>query len=113
MWRVTVKGLLTHKLRFALTALAVLLGVAFMSGTMVLTDTIRKTFDDLFADVYAGTDAWVRSKDVLEGEFGLPDQRGRISADLVPEIDDVEGVDVAEGTLQFYAQLVGKDGDTV
>ncbi len=113
MWKVTRKGLLAHKLRFALTALAVLLGVAFMSGTMVLTDTIRKTFDDLFTDVYAGTDAWVRSHDVLEGEFGMPDQRGRISADLLPEVEAVDGVETAEGSLQFYAQLVGKDGDTI
>lgn len=113
MWKVTRKGLRAHKLRFALTALAVLLGVAFMSGTMVLTDTIRKTFDDLFADVYEGTDAWVRSRDVIEGDFGLPDQRGRISAGLVPEVEAVDGVETAEGSLQFFAQLVDRNGDTI
>jgi putative ABC transport system permease protein len=113
VWKVTRKGLRAHKLRFALTALAVLLGVAFMSGTMVLTDTIRKTFDDLFADVYAGTDAYVRARDELSGEFGLPDQRDRIPAGLLTEVEAVDGVETAEGTLQFYAQLVGKDGDTI
>ena len=51
---------LAHKLGCSLTALAVVLGVAFMAGTLVLTDTISKTFDDLFADVYRGTDAVVR-----------------------------------------------------
>ena len=49
MFRLTIKGLWAHKLRFALTGLAVVLGVAFMVGTMVLTDTMEKTFDDLFA----------------------------------------------------------------
>ena len=52
MTKITIKGLLAHKLRFLMTALAVMLGVAFMSGTLVLTDTISKTFDDLFANVY-------------------------------------------------------------
>ena len=65
MRRVTIKGLLAHKLRFALTALAVILGVSFMSGTMILTDTISRTFDNLFADVNRGTDAYVRSAQSL------------------------------------------------
>jgi putative ABC transport system permease protein len=112
MWKVTRKGLRAHKLRFALTALAVLLGVAFMSGTMVLTDTIRKTFDDLFADIRDGTDAYVRSADAIESDFG-PTQRARISAGLLPEIEAVEGVKDAEGEVDFYAQLVDKDGDTI
>ena len=62
MWKVTRKGLAAHKLRFALTALAVFLGVAFMSGTIVLTATIQSTFDNLFSDIYHGTDAVVRAK---------------------------------------------------
>ncbi len=51
MLRMTLKGLLAHKRRLLTTALAVTLGVAFMAGTLVLTDTIGKTFDDLFGDV--------------------------------------------------------------
>ena len=49
MFNLTRKGLWAHKVRFALTGLAVILGVAFMAGTMILTATIGKTFDDLFA----------------------------------------------------------------
>jgi len=112
VWRVTRKGLRAHKLRFALTALAVLLGVAFMSGTMVLTDTIEKTFDDLFADVNAGVDAAVRSKESLEGNFG-PEQRARIPADLLPAVAAVDGVKAADGDIDFYAQLVDKDDETI
>jgi putative ABC transport system permease protein len=113
--RVTIKGLLAHKLRFALTALAVMLGVAFMSGTMVLTDTISRTFDNLFADVNRGTDAYVRSAQSLSSGFGgaARRQRGRVPASLVPEIQSVPGVAAAEGNLQFYAQLVGKNHKTI
>ncbi|HMG25707.1 MAG TPA: FtsX-like permease family protein [Acidimicrobiia bacterium] len=115
MGRVTIKGLLAHKLRFALTALAVMLGVAFMSGTMVLTDTISRTFDNLFADVNKGTDAYVRSAQSLSSGFGGPSrrQRGRIPASLLPEIQSVPGAAAAEGHLQFYAQLVDKKGDAI
>ena len=115
MTRVTIKGLLAHKLRFALTALAVMLGVAFMSGTLVLTDTISRTFDDLFADVNRGTDAFVRSRQSITSDFGGPasKQRGRVPASLIPEIQAVDGVADAQGELQFYAQLVDKKGDAI
>ncbi len=115
MGRVTIKGLLAHKLRFALTALAVMLGVAFMSGTMVLTDTISRTFDNLFADVNRGTDAYVRSRQSLSSGFGgaASRQRGRVPASLVPEIQSVPGVAAADGNLRFYAQLVGKNQKTI
>jgi putative ABC transport system permease protein len=113
--RVTIKGLLSHKLRFALTALAVMLGVAFMSGTLVLTDTISRTFDNLFADVNRGTDAYVRSAQSLSSGFGGPArrQRGRIPASLLSEIQSVPGAAAAEGNVQFYAQLVDKKSDAI
>ena len=115
MARFTIKGLFAHKLRFALTGLAVMLGVAFMSGTLVLTDTISRTFDNLFADVNRGTDAYVRSRQSISSDFGGParKQRGRVPASLIPEIQSVGGVRDAQGNLQFYAQLVDKKGDAI
>lgn len=65
MLKTTIKGLLARKLRLFTTSFAVLIGVAFMAGTLVLTDTIDKTFDDLFATVSEGTDAQVRAEGVL------------------------------------------------
>jgi len=115
--RVTLKGLLAHRLRFALTGLAVVLGVAFLAGTLVLSDTIRRTFDELFADANAGVDAYVRSRDRLETQFG--EQSARIPAALVARVGEVPGVaryrgrPVVQGQLTFYAQLVGRDGDPV
>ena len=60
MWKVTSKGLLAHKLRLALTALAIVLGVTFISGTFVLTDTLHNTFTTLFNRVYQNVDFQVR-----------------------------------------------------
>lgn len=111
MWRVTLKGLLGHKLRFMLTGLAVLLGVAFMAGTLVLTDTIQVIFDDLVASVNDGTDAFVRSNEVVDSAFG--EERNRVSADLLPQVRAVQGVAQAEGDLQFYAQVVDAKGEAI
>ena len=60
MWNVTIKGLLAHKLRLALTALAIVLGVTFISGTFVLTDTLHNTFTELFSNIYSKIDFQVR-----------------------------------------------------
>ena len=60
MWRVTIKGLLAHKLRLALTALAIVIGVTFIAGTFVLTDTLHSTFNTLFSNIYQNIDFQVR-----------------------------------------------------
>jgi putative ABC transport system permease protein len=62
MWKVVLQGLLAHKLRLALTALAIVLGVTFISGTFVLTDTLHNTFTTLFGHVYQNVDFEVRGK---------------------------------------------------
>ena len=62
MWRVTIREVVTHWVRYALTAVAIVLGVAFVAGTFVLTDTINSTFDGLFNSIYHSTDAVVRAQ---------------------------------------------------
>ena len=49
MWSTTLKGIAGHKRRFVSTCVAVVLGVAFLTGTLVLGDTIRGGFDRMFA----------------------------------------------------------------
>src|SRR5258708_4471234 len=112
MWKVTRRGLASHKLRFLLTALAVVLGVSFISGTLVLTSTIQKTFDDLFADINRGTDAAVRSANVIKGNFGN-DQRANVPASLVDIVLKTPTVEAAVGNIQPYAQAVGSDGKAI
>ena len=70
MFRTTLKNLAARKLRLLTTSIAVLLGVAFMAGTLVLTDTIGKTFDSLFANVNSGTSAFVRRRDRVHERHG-------------------------------------------
>jgi putative ABC transport system permease protein len=110
MLRAALKGLSAHKLRLLTTALAVTLGVALMSGTLVLTDTMTRTFNNLFTDVYKGTDAVVRAQAAFEGPQGAGIQRGRVDASLIPSIQQVKGVASAEGSIWGYARLTGKDG---
>jgi putative ABC transport system permease protein len=62
MWKVTVKGLLARKLRLALTALAIVLGVTFVTGTLVLTDTLNRTFDTLVGSAYQHISFQIRGK---------------------------------------------------
>ena len=110
MLRTAIKGLLAHKLRLFATALAVTLGVSFMTGTLVLTDTIGRTFDNLFADIYSGTDTVVRAEAAFEGAQNTGQQRGRVDAALVDAVRRVDGVAVAEGTVFGYARIIAKDG---
>ena len=55
MWKATIRGLLARKVRLALTALAILLGVSFVSATYVLTDTVKQSFDAVFAQTLPGS----------------------------------------------------------
>src|SRR5436305_13101944 len=62
MRRVTVRGLMARKLRLALTALAVVLGVTFVTGTLVLSDTLNRTFDNLVGTAYQHVSFQIRGK---------------------------------------------------
>ncbi len=112
MFRTTLKTLSARKLRLFTTSFAVLLGVAFMAGTLVLTDTIGKTFDKLFADANKGTDAYVRAEAAFDSEW-FGDQRPRLDTSLVDQINGLDGVATAEGTIEAYAQLVDKAGKPI
>jgi putative ABC transport system permease protein len=106
-------SLLAHKLRLFAVATAVVLGVAFMAGTLVLTDTVGRTFNDLFGDVYKNTDVVVRGDPVFEGPPGVGVQRGRVDEALVDVIRRVDGVSEAQGTVFGYARLIGKNGEAL
>jgi putative ABC transport system permease protein len=105
----TLKGLWAHKLRFLLTGLAVILGVSFMSGSMILTDTMAATFDELLAENNEGVDAVVQRPAAIEGMGD--DVRERLDESMMGVVDDVDGVSAAFGSVQGFAQLVRADGD--
>ena len=109
----TIQSLLAHKIRLFTTALATALGVALMAGTLVLTATVTRTFDNLFFDVYKGTDAVVRGEAVFEAPENMGDQRPRVEAALVEKVRAVDGVRAAEGGVFGYARATGSDGEAL
>jgi len=108
-----LRNLLAHKIRLFTTGLAVMLGVAFMAGTLVLTDTVTKTFDDLFSDALAGTDAMVRAEASFDDPNGFGEMRGRIDEALLTDVEGVDGVALASGDVWGFAQVVGEDGEPI
>jgi len=108
-----LKGLLGRKLRTALTAFAIVLGVAMVSGTYVLTDSIDKAFDSIFTDVRAGSTAVISGKsafDVSE-ESGASDPV--FDEALLDKVRQVPGVGAAEANVDDEVQLIGADGKAV
>ena len=111
MRNVTIKGLLAHKLRLALTALAIVLGVTFISGTFILTDTLHNTFSVLFGNVYQKIDFQVRG--VAQLGSGANAMRKELPESLLATIRGVPGVGAAEGEVGGYAQFVAHDGKAI
>jgi putative ABC transport system permease protein len=111
MWTATLRGLAAHKLRLALTALAIVLGVSFVAGTYVLTDTINKTFTQLFEETTKGIDVAVRTKTTFSSQGN--ELRGPMPATVLDQVKPIDGVKVAEGSVIGYAQFIGKDDKPV
>ena len=111
MLKVALRGLMAHKARLITTFAAVALGVAFMGGVLVLTDTTNQSFDDLFADVFRDTDAVVRSDQTIDSDFG--EIRGQIDDSLLPQVEAADGVADAAGAVDGYAQVIDREGDAV
>ncbi len=109
MLTIALKGIAANKTRLVLTALAIVLGVSFVSGSFVLSDTISKTFDDIFEDVFAGTDVVVQSEQ--DGANGQPEP---IDASLLPQIEDVDGVRAAVGGASLLGVIpIEPDGEAL
>jgi putative ABC transport system permease protein len=102
-----------HRLRYALTALAVLLGVAFIAGTFVLNDTINASFNGLFTQIYQGTSAVVRAAEPFNPGTNLQVQRQRIPASLAGRLARVPGVKAVAADIEGYAQLVTRHGKPI
>ncbi len=110
MLKVALSGLRTNKVRLALTSIAIIIGVAFVAGSFVLTDTISARFDALLGDISAGTDVYVRG---VDPDFG--NDFGQLIVSMPEEtLDDVlevDGVAAAEATVDGIAQVIGTDGE--
>jgi len=111
MVALTLRSLRARARRLLASGVAVVLGVAFLVGTLVLGDTLSANFTRLFNDVSAGTDVVVRLGASV-GSSGAPDQdRGLIDSSLLNTVRSVDGVATAEAQVVGYGSLLGRDGD--
>jgi putative ABC transport system permease protein len=114
MIAVALKGLAGRKLRALLAAFAVVIGVSMVSGTFILTDTMQRTFDGLFAASYDDTDAVIAGKQIVEssmsGSTTIPESL-LTKVQALPEVESAGGtVSPAEGNA---ADIIGSDGEPV
>jgi putative ABC transport system permease protein len=111
MFRATMRSLLAHKVRLLLTAVSVVLGVAFVAGSLVFTDTLKQTFDDLFTQTTPDV--------VITAQTAFTDVSGSgatptISSATLTTVSSVQGVARAEGAVfASGVQIVGKDGKVI
>jgi putative ABC transport system permease protein len=108
--KVALKGLLARKLRTALTGFAVVIGVAFVAGTFVFTDTIDESFKDLFERTSKGVDVSVQSRQAIEEDFATPEP---MPPDTLDRVRSVPGVEEAEGSVSLDGTLLDRDGEPI
>ncbi|MBT8215120.1 MAG: ABC transporter permease [Acidimicrobiia bacterium] len=110
MLRAAFKSVFAHKLRLFMTALAIIIGVGFVAGTFVFTDSINRTFDNLFEDAFEGIDVVVTSQtDVQVGFSGPPP----FDEEILDTVRRVTGVAAAEGAVTGIATIVDKQGEPI
>ena len=96
-----------HLLRTVATAVSVVFGVAFVTGTFVFTDTVRDAFENLFGSTVEGADLIVSAAD-----DSRPDATGRggVPPDVAEQVAGVDGVVAAEARYRGLAKLARDDG---
>lgn len=110
MTKVALRGLLTRKLRSVLTGFAVVIGVAFVVGTLVFTDTIDESFKNLFERTQQGVDVAVEAKQAVKSDFSVPPT---MPSSALDEVKSVPGVAVAEGSVTSDGTLLDKQGKVI
>ena len=111
MLRATLKSLLSRKLRLILSGLAVVLGVMFVAGAFVLTNTLGNAFDGLFSTVYSQTHVQVSGKTTIKGDGGGQDSMALLPASLVAQVKAADGVADAVGQVGVDgAHVIGPNG---
>lgn len=113
MIRVALKGLLGRKLRAILTAFAIVLGVATVSGTYVLTDSISSAFDNIFTGIYRGTDAVISGKAAFDVSDSGNVQVPSFDESLLAKVRALPDVAAAVGGVGGQAQLIGSNGKVI
>jgi putative ABC transport system permease protein len=111
--RFALKGLATRKLRTALTAIAIVLGVAMITGTYILTDSIKAAFGGIFTDIYSGTDATITGKAAFDLSNNGNSTAPPFDESLLARVRRLPDVADAVGGIGGQAQLIGKNGKVI
>jgi putative ABC transport system permease protein len=107
--RVVVRGFFSRRLRAVLTGIAVALGVALMSGTYILTDTINQSFSSIFSTSNANRDVVIVPHEALGSNAAVEMQT--IPTATLARVQRVPGVAVAAGEVFSQATLLGEGGN--
>jgi putative ABC transport system permease protein len=116
MRRVTLRGIAARKLRLSLTVLAIVLGVMFVTGTLVLGDTLNRTFNTLIGTAYQHVSFEVRGTAALSGADTAVNStayRKPVPASIAPEVGRLPGVAYVYGSVGGYAQFLARNGDAI
>jgi putative ABC transport system permease protein len=113
MTRVALRGLLGRKLRTVLTAVAIVLGVALVAGTLVLTDSIQKAFDNIFTDSRQGSSVVISGKSAFDLSEGSGATAPPLSDSLLDTVKQQPDIAEAEGSVSGEAQLIGEDNKAI
>jgi len=111
--RLTLASLRTHRRRFAGTFGAVLIGVSFLAGTLVMGDTLRASFDTMFGNAAAGTDAVVRSDSMITTPGNTQGTRQPLDTGILKTVEKAPGVAAAVPSVEGMGQIVGSEGEPV
>jgi putative ABC transport system permease protein len=111
--RFALKALLGRKLRTVLSAFAIVLGVATVSGTYVLTDSIDKAFGSIFTESRTGSDAVISGKAAFDLSEGTGVTAPAFDESLLQKVRALPDVRIADGSVNGEAQLIGKDGKAI
>jgi putative ABC transport system permease protein len=117
MRRVTVRGLLARKLRLVLTALAIVLGVTFVTGTLILGDTLNRTFNDLVGTAYGHVSFQIRSNlqfgSNRDAAINGGADRRPVPESIVAEVAHLPGVAYVHGSINGYAQFMDRSDNAI
>jgi putative ABC transport system permease protein len=112
MIAVALKGLLGRKFRAALTAFAIVLGVAMISGAFVLADTLGKSLDHIYKQSYAASDAVISSEEAVN-TGDTTREAPAFSAEVLRSVGSLPGVQTVQASIEDQARLVDRGGNPI
>ena len=114
MLKVALKGLAGRPVRALLTAIAIILGVAMISGTYILTDTINSGFDTIFSQSYKNADIVITGKAAFDNANGTTVEAPPMPESLLTKVQQLSDVALAAGSVTTDSlKLIGKDGKVI